>query len=104
MFPMLLESKNPELFVYGCDFSSTAVDVVRSNPNYDEKRCKAFVWDLGGDDIPPEVEPESMDVLVLIFVLSALHPDRWDQAMNNLYKVRVGEGLGSKRADELELC
>ncbi|KAK3811137.1 MAG: S-adenosyl-L-methionine-dependent methyltransferase, partial [Benniella sp.] len=93
MFPMLLESKNPELFVYGCDFSSTAVEVVRSNPNYDEKRCKAFVWDLGGDDIPPEVQPESMDVLVLIFVLSALHPDKWDQAMNNLYKLLKPGGL-----------
>ncbi|KAF9363174.1 hypothetical protein BGX34_004737 [Mortierella sp. NVP85] len=93
MFPMLLESKNPELFVYGCDFSSTAVEVVRSNPNYDEKRCKAFVWDLGGDDIPPEVEPESMDVLVLIFVLSALHPDKWDQVMNNLYKLLKPGGL-----------
>ncbi|KAF9360245.1 hypothetical protein BGX26_010046 [Mortierella sp. AD094] len=93
MFPMLLESKNPGLFVYGCDFSSTAVGVVKGNLNYDEKRCKAFVWDLGGDDIPPEVEPESMDVLVLIFVLSALHPDRWENAMNNLYKLLKPGGL-----------
>ncbi|ORZ16124.1 S-adenosyl-L-methionine-dependent methyltransferase [Lobosporangium transversale] len=93
MFPLLLESKNPELFVYGCDFSSTAVEVVRGNINYDEKRCKAFVWDLGSDDIPPEVEPESMDVLVLIFVLSALHPDKWDNAMNNLYKLLKPGGL-----------
>ncbi|KAF9436382.1 hypothetical protein BGZ76_004113 [Entomortierella beljakovae] len=93
MFPMLLESKNPGLFVYGCDFSSTAVEVVKGNRNYDEKRCKAFVWDLGGDDIPPEVEPESMDVLVLIFVLSALHPDRWENAMNNLYKLLKPGGL-----------
>lgn len=29
MFPMLIESKNPKLFVYACDFSSTAVDVVK---------------------------------------------------------------------------
>lgn len=45
------------------------------------------MWDLASDDIPPEVEPESMDVLVLIFVLSALHPDKWDKAMSNLFKV-----------------
>ena len=88
MFPMLIESKNPKLFVYACDFSSTAVNVVKGNRAYDETRGKAFVWDLASDDIPPEVEPESMDVLVLIFVLSALHPDKWEQAMNNLYKVR----------------
>ncbi|KAI1304066.1 hypothetical protein EDD11_005240 [Mortierella claussenii] len=93
MFPMLMESNNPELFVYGCDFSSTAVDVVRANPEYDEKRCNAFVWDLGADDIPPEVEPGSMDVLVLIFVLSALHPDKWENAMNNLFKLLKPGGL-----------
>lgn len=87
MFPLLIESKNPKLFVYACDFSSTAVEVVKSHPEYDPSRGKAFVWDLAGDNLPPEVEPESMDVLVLIFVLSALHPDKWDQAMDNLYKV-----------------
>ncbi|KAG0255161.1 hypothetical protein DFQ27_006392 [Actinomortierella ambigua] len=93
MFPMLMESKNPKLFVYGCDFSKTAVEVVKSNPEYDPSRAKAFVWDLGSDDIPPEVEPESMDVLVLIFVLSALHPDRWENAMNNLSKLVKPGGL-----------
>lgn len=89
MFPLLNESKNPKLFVYACDFSSTAVKVVQTHKLYDEKRGKAFVWDLASDDIPPEVEPESMDVLVLIFVFSALHPDKWDQAVNNLYKVTI---------------
>ncbi|CAO3565682.1 unnamed protein product [Mortierella alpina] len=93
MFPMLIESKNPKLFVYACDFSSTAVSVVKGNRAYDETRGKAFVWDLASDDIPPEVEPESMDVLVLIFVLSALHPDKWEQAMNNLYKLLKPGGL-----------
>ncbi|CAO3563243.1 unnamed protein product [Mortierella alpina] len=93
MFPLLIESKNPKLFVYACDFSSTAVEVVKNNPEYDPARGKAFVWDLAADDIPPEVEPESMDVLVLIFVLSALHPDRWEQAMNNLYKLLKPGGL-----------
>ncbi|KAF9320756.1 hypothetical protein BG003_004970 [Podila horticola] len=93
MFPMLLESKNPKLFVYACDFSKTAVEVVKHNRAYDPTRGKAFVWDLASDDIPPEVEPESMDVLVLIFVLSALHPDKWDQAMSNLFKLLKPGGL-----------
>ncbi|KAF9434778.1 hypothetical protein BGZ76_007417 [Entomortierella beljakovae] len=93
MFPLLMESKNPKLFVNACDFSSTAVDVVKNNPEYDPARGKAFVWDLAGDDIPPEVEPESMDVLVLIFVLSALHPDKWEQAMTNLFKLLKPGGL-----------
>lgn len=30
MFPLLQESHNPHLFVYACDFSSIAVDVVKA--------------------------------------------------------------------------
>lgn len=89
MFPLLQESKNPELFVYGADFSSTAVDVVKSNPNYDEARCKAFVWDLTSSSIPDDIEPESLDFVVLIFVLSAIHPDTWKQAVANAHKVSL---------------
>jgi tRNAThr (cytosine32-N3)-methyltransferase len=89
MFPLLQESKNPELYVYGADFSSTAVDVVKSNPNYDEARCKAFVWDLTSSSIPDDIEPESLDFVVLIFVLSAIHPDTWKQAVANAHKVSL---------------
>ncbi|KAF9915258.1 hypothetical protein BX616_006555 [Lobosporangium transversale] len=93
MFPLLTESKNPNLFVYACDFSSTAVEVVKNNVAYDPNRGKAFVWDLTDDDIPPEIEPESMDILVLIFVLSAVHPDKWNQAVKNLEKMLKPGGL-----------
>ncbi|KAF9082695.1 hypothetical protein BGX23_012204 [Mortierella sp. AD031] len=93
MFPLLNESRNEKLFVYGCDFSSTAVKLVQNHRLYDPTRGRAFVWDLASDDIPPEVEPESMDVLVLIFVFSALHPDKWEQAVKNLYKLLKPGGL-----------
>jgi tRNAThr (cytosine32-N3)-methyltransferase len=89
MFPLLQESKNPELYVYGADFSSTAVEVVKSSPNYDEARCKAFVWDLTSSSIPDDIEPESLDFVVLIFVLSAIHPDTWKQAVANAHKVSL---------------
>jgi tRNAThr (cytosine32-N3)-methyltransferase len=89
MFPLLQENQNSELFIYGADYSSTAVDVVRSNPSYDENRCRAFVWDLTSSSIPEDIEPESLDFVVLIFVLSALHPDTWKQAVANVHKVSI---------------
>ncbi|KAJ2958921.1 hypothetical protein NQZ79_g5557 [Umbelopsis isabellina] len=93
MFPLLQENQNPELFIYGADYSSTAVDVVKSNPSYDESRCRAFVWDLTSSSIPDDIEPESLDFVVLIFVLSALHPDTWKQAVANVHKMLKPGGV-----------
>lgn len=93
MFPLLEQSKNPDLFVYGADYSKTAVDVVRGNKNYDPARSSAFVWDLSSNEIPAEIEPGSLDMIVLIFVLSALAPEQWDQAIKNIHKMLKPGGL-----------
>lgn len=37
--------------------------------------------------LPEGVEPGTVDVLTVIYVLSALHPTEWDQAIHNLYSV-----------------
>lgn len=48
----------------------------------------ASVWDLSSDDSLPEgVELESVDIVILVFVLSALHPDEWRNAIANVHKV-----------------
>lgn len=94
LFPLLLDNENEDLFVYAADFSKEAVDVVRNNPRYDEKHAKAFVWDLASQMTPDDIiEPQSLDVIVLIFVFSALHPDSWKQAVDNLYKVNNPSSL-----------
>ncbi|KAI9032624.1 S-adenosyl-L-methionine-dependent methyltransferase [Phycomyces nitens] len=93
MFPLLQESKNPNLFVYAADFSSTAVQVVQNNPSYDTSRSLAFVWDLASPDIPEHIQPGSLDIIVLIFVLSALTPEQWEQAITNMYKMLKPGGL-----------
>lgn len=47
LFPLLEE--NACLFVYGCDFSPRAVQLVRNDPRYNEERVKAFVSDITKD-------------------------------------------------------
>lgn len=93
MYPLLEQSKNPDLFVYAADYSKTAVDVVLGNRKYDPTRSSAFVWDLSSPEIPKEIEPESLDMIVLIFVLSALAPEQWDQAVKNIHKMLKPGGL-----------
>ncbi|KAL4214280.1 methyltransferase [Rhizopus microsporus] len=93
MYPLLEQSENPDLFVYAADYSKTAIDVVQGNRHYDTSRSLAFVWDLASDEIPKEIEPESIDIIVLIFVLSALSPSQWAQAIKNIHKMLKPGGL-----------
>ena len=51
----------------------------------------ASVWDLTSrDGIPDAIQPSSVDIVVLVFVLSALHPTEWAQAVSNIHKVCFG--------------
>ncbi|NP_001193372.1 methyltransferase-like protein 6 isoform X1 [Sus scrofa] len=85
LFPLLEE--DPNIFAYACDFSPRAVEYVKQNPLYDTERCKAFQCDLTKDDLLEHVPPESVDVVTLIFVLSAVHPDKMRLVLQNIYKV-----------------
>ncbi|KAF4020724.1 hypothetical protein G4228_012418 [Cervus hanglu yarkandensis] len=85
LFPLLEE--DPDIFAYACDFSPRAVEYVKQNPLYDTERCKVFQCDLTKDDLLEHVPPESVDVVTLIFVLSAVHPDKMHLVLQNIYKV-----------------
>lgn len=82
-FP-LLEANN-RLFMYSCDFSSTAINVLRQNSLYDTSRCSAFVWDITQETT--ELPPESVDYVLCIYVLSAIPPEKQQTAINNLVRV-----------------
>ncbi|KAJ2962128.1 hypothetical protein NQZ79_g2698 [Umbelopsis isabellina] len=116
VFPTL--AKNPNLFIYACDFSSRAVGMVQvsellafqclywgskhsspyqANEQYNESRCKAFVADLTVDDLCATVPAESVDLVSAIFVLSAIPPEKMSVAIQNIYKVNECHNSGSAR-------
>ncbi|XP_075403311.1 tRNA N(3)-cytidine methyltransferase METTL6 isoform X2 [Tenrec ecaudatus] len=57
------------------------------NPSYDSERCKVFQCDLTADDLLEHVPAESVDAVLLIFVLSAIHPDKMHRVLHNVYQV-----------------
>ncbi|XP_052589606.1 tRNA N(3)-methylcytidine methyltransferase METTL6 isoform X2 [Peromyscus californicus insignis] len=85
LFPLLEEDLN--IFAYACDFSPRAVDYVKQNPLYNTERCKVFQCDLTRDDLLDHIPPESVDAVTLIFVLSAVHPEKMHLVLLNVYKV-----------------
>lgn len=93
VFPLLSDIYDKRLFIYACDYSKTAVDVVKANESYSENRCKAFVWDLSSANLPAEVEEGSLDILLMVYVFSALHPDQWSQAVENAYRLLKPGGV-----------
>ncbi|XP_021099812.1 methyltransferase-like protein 6 isoform X11 [Heterocephalus glaber] len=60
---------------------------VQQNPLYNLERCKVFQCDLTKDDLLDHVPRESVDIVMLIFVLSAVHPDKMHLVLQNIYKV-----------------
>ncbi|XP_064080790.1 tRNA N(3)-methylcytidine methyltransferase METTL2-like isoform X2 [Macrobrachium nipponense] len=77
IFPILKTNNSKEIFVYGCDFSSQAVDIVKASEDYEKDRCFAFVCDIAGDEWNAPFPEGSLDLIVCIFVLSAVHPDKF---------------------------
>ncbi|ESO82096.1 hypothetical protein LOTGIDRAFT_223580 [Lottia gigantea] len=85
MFPLLQE--DPSLYFYSCDFSQRAVDFVKENELYNKDRSTVFQCDITQDNINGTVNYNSIDVATLIFVLSAIHPDKMVQALHKIYQV-----------------
>lgn len=61
----------------------------QQNPLYCPERCCAFQCDLTKDDLRDNVPEGSVDVITLIFVLSAVHPDKMKLVLQNIGRVRA---------------
>jgi tRNAThr (cytosine32-N3)-methyltransferase len=95
-FPILKLNRNPYLTIHACDFSKTAIDVIKSHEEYGNSenigRIEASVWDAAAvsetgetHSLPEGIEPGTVDVLLMVFIFSALAPDQWAQAIRNIW-------------------
>ncbi|KAF8061094.1 Mettl6 [Scenedesmus sp. PABB004] len=96
VFPLL--DLNPRLAVLACDFSPSAVAIVRAHPAHDAAaaagRLAAFVCDVTRDPLPRLLPPGTrVDFAVMVFVLSAVAPEAMPAALSNVASVlRPGTG------------
>ncbi|CAI5745792.1 unnamed protein product [Peronospora destructor] len=82
IFPILAQCPNVHAQV--CDFSAFAINILQHNPEYNATRCRAFVCDIAQDELAG-VAPESIDVVLMVFVLSALPPDSFACALKTIF-------------------
>lgn len=90
LFPLLEEGGNLEIFA--CDFSPRAVEFVKKHKLYNPEKLKVFQADITKDDLIEHTRLV-MDLITLVFVLSAIHPDNFGVTIKNIYKVLKPGGL-----------
>jgi tRNAThr (cytosine32-N3)-methyltransferase len=61
--------------------------VIRENEAYDTKNIQADVWDAASEVLPPGLEEGSVDVVLMIFIFSALSPSQWKQVVHNIHRL-----------------
>ncbi|KAL8725113.1 MAG: hypothetical protein Q9166_007555 [cf. Caloplaca sp. 2 TL-2023] len=86
-FPILRSNGNMDLNVYASDFSQKAIDLIRESDAYNEEHLRAEVWDVASPELPLGLKEGSVDVVLMIFIFSALHPTQWKQAVLNIWKL-----------------
>ncbi|NXN09254.1 METL2 protein, partial [Indicator maculatus] len=94
VFPILkVLCSTPGTFLYCCDFASGAVELVKSHSSYNSAWCSAFVHDVCDDTLRYPFPDETLDVILLVFVLSTIHPDRMQGVVNRLAKLLKPGGM-----------
>nr|CAH8873050.1 unnamed protein product [Trichobilharzia regenti] len=84
ILPILRLVKNPDLFIYASDFSAQALSILTHSDGYDSSRCVAFTYDITKTTEEIPCPRNSLDYLILVFVLSAVNPELFPSVIRNL--------------------
>lgn len=78
--------------IFACDLSSKAVELTKKHSLYDEEKIKVWQTDVTTDNCFSEIDCP-LHIATLIFVLSAIHPAKFHNVIQNLYNVLSHEGV-----------
>ncbi|BBG95073.1 S-adenosyl-L-methionine-dependent methyltransferases superfamily protein [Prunus dulcis] len=90
IFPLL--ETYTDAFVHACDFSPHAVNLVKAHKDFTDSRVSAFVCDLTIDDLSKQISSSSVDIVTMIFVLSAVSPEKMPLVLKNVRKALKPSG------------
>ncbi|XP_071742050.1 uncharacterized protein [Rutidosis leptorrhynchoides] len=90
IFPLV--ATYPGIFIHACDFSPRAVDLVKAHKDFEESKINAFACDLTSDELVNHVPPSSVDIVTMIFVLSAVSPEKMPRVLQNIKKILKPNG------------
>lgn len=92
---------NPMKYFIGFDCSQHAIEnfkvtlllhnsylMEQKRERYNEDQCKVFVLDITREAIPDTIPENSVDIALLVFVLSAISPQYFESVLKQIFKVR----------------
>ncbi|KAK3242197.1 hypothetical protein CYMTET_48098 [Cymbomonas tetramitiformis] len=82
-----LVNLDSRVFVHCCDFSPRAVELVKKHAEYDPERVNAFQCDITQQDLTANIPSGSVDSILMVFVLSAISPEKMVAAVKNCSRV-----------------
>lgn len=91
-FP-ILSMTNSCVRLTATDFSPEAIKQVLANPNFDAARMSALTYDVSMNDKELPVPPDSQDLVICIFVLSAVNPNALSTSLANIYRMLKPGGM-----------
>lgn len=77
ILPILKYSTEAGLKVFGGDFSSKAIEILKNHEEFDSERSQVFVLDVTQEEWDIPLAENSADIIVSIFVLSAIEPRKY---------------------------
>lgn len=77
ILPILKYSTESGLKVFGGDFSETAINILQNHGEFDKDRAEVFVLDVTKEQWDVPFPEDSLDVIVSVFVLSAIEPKKY---------------------------
>ncbi|XP_033208310.1 tRNA N(3)-methylcytidine methyltransferase METTL6 isoform X2 [Belonocnema kinseyi] len=78
--------------IFACDLSPRAVEFVKSHKLYDAEKIEAFQTDVTVENCFPNIDIP-VDIATLIFILSAVHPEKFKRVAENLYEKLSSGGM-----------
>lgn len=67
--------------------------IIQEHPDYDPAVCHAFVHDICDDVSMFPFPHESLDVIIVVFVLSSIHPERYGVRVFFIYFFLPSTGI-----------
>lgn len=87
ILPIVKHNIDPHLKIFGCDFSPKAINILQNHADFDHVRGNVFVLDVTAPNWDVPFPEASIDIIVSIFVLSAIHPDKSVVFIRLLYTI-----------------
>ena len=91
ILPLIEECSN--IFFHGCDLSPRAINFLKEDDRYNSERMNCFEFDITANDLISVITPNTVDLVTLVFVLSAITPEKMVLSLKNIHKVMKPGGI-----------